>query len=54
MTNRDSHGVPPGCILGENVHWVVDLDIHVVAYSGELFPLRGNDFPTVALDFPGR
>lgn len=39
--------------LGQYVHRVIDLDIHVVTNSGQLILLCADNLPIDALDFPG-
>lgn len=38
--------------LREDVHWIVDLNVHVVANCGKLVLLGANDAPILGLDLP--
>ena len=40
--------------LSEDIHRIVNLDVHMIANSSELFFLRANDFAVFAFDLPGR
>jgi hypothetical protein len=44
--------VKPRQTLGENIHRIVDLDIHVVTDGRKFIFLRANDFPVLTLDLP--
>ncbi len=40
--------------LRQNIHRIVNLDVHMIANSSELFFLRAYDFAVFAFDLPGR
>lgn len=40
--------------LRQDIHRIVHLDVHMVAYLGQLVTLRGNHSPLPALDLVGR
>jgi hypothetical protein len=46
-------GSKSGQTLRENIHGIVDLDIHVVTDCRQLFLLGRNDSSVKTLDFPG-
>lgn len=42
-----------GCTLGQNCHWIVDLDVHMVAYGSKFLLLLADDFASLTLNLPG-
>ena len=40
--------------LGENVHWVIDLNVHVIADRLEVFAFGGDKLPVLAPDLVRR
>jgi hypothetical protein len=39
--------------LRENVHWIIDLNVHMVTYGRQLVLLSGDDLAILGLDLPG-
>ena len=45
-------GVGVDCTLCQDIHRIIDLDVHVVTDSSQLIFLGADDLPILALDFP--
>ena len=41
-----------GVTLSKDIQWVINLNVHVVAYGRKFFPFRADNFTILVLDLP--